>query len=370
VKILAVMHRDLLRMARNPFALLSAIVMPLIYLLILGNSLQGPLTKLRVGVVVMDQGPEARRLLGALQAIEHGPRTVDVERVRDVASGMSELHDGDLSGLVVIPPRFSADLERGMTASVGLFMDNVDAIASAAVEGAVQAAMPAVREPLARFELHIGPAALRPEEIYPRVDYDASLVPGVVVLSIFMASMLAGAFNMVMDRFLGVHEAYLSTPLRRLDLNVGMLLSGTTISFVSSALVLGIGMLATGIRIHGGVIGYLLTAGVVLLTGLGMLAMTMAVLGRANHPRIVGFISGFLNIIFFFPSGALYPIQSFPAWLREFARVNPETHAIAALKAVLFRGGDLAAAGRHVTFLLGFTALMLVISTATTKRTL
>jgi ABC-2 type transport system permease protein len=370
MKIWAVMRRDLLRMMRNPITLLSAVVLPLVYLLILGNSLQGPLKGLPLGVVTLDEGPEARQFLGALQAVEHGPGTVRLVRFERADVGMGELRRGAISGLVVIPSRFSSDLERGVAAPAGLFVDNVDAIASSAIEGAVQSAVATIPRPLARYEVHLGGAQVRNEEIYPRVDYDASLVPGVIVLSIFMGSMIAGAFNLVMDRFLGVHEAYLSTPLRRFDINLGMLLSGTIITFVSSGLVLAIGLLMTGARIHGGVLGYLLTVAVVLLTGLGMLAMSMSFLGRAGHPRVVGFLNGFLNIILFFPSGALYPIQSFPPWLRAFSRVNPETHAIAALKAVLFRGGDLAAASQHVLFLVGFTIVMLLASTLLLKRSL
>lgn len=369
-KIWAVMLRDLLRMLRNPVTLLSSVLLPLVYLLILGNSLQGPLKGLPLGIVVMDHGPQTRRLLGALQAIEHGPGTVKLVRLDDTERGMHELRDGSISGLVVVPPRFSADVERGIAAPIGLFVDNVDGIAATAIEGAVQSTLSALKQPLARYELHVGSAQVRPQEIYPRVDYDASLVPGVIVLSIFMCSMIAGAFNLVMDRFLGVHEAYLSTPLRRVHINLGILLSGTTITFAASSLVLTIGLLLTGARIHGGALAYLLTAAVVVVTGLGLLAMSMALVGRASQPRIVGFLNGFLNIILFFPSGALYPVQSFPSWLRAFARVNPETHAVAALKAVLFRGGDLAAASQHVAFLLGFTAVMLLISTLTLKRTL
>jgi len=77
-----------------------------------------------------------------------------------------------------------------------------------------------------------------------------------------------------------------------------------------------------------------------------------------------------MNVVFFFPSGALYPIQSFPWWLRAFARIDPETHAVAALKAIVFRGGDLAAASHHVFFLVLFTAATLLLSTLATKRTL
>jgi ABC-2 type transport system permease protein len=126
----------------------------------------------------------------------------------------------------------------------------------------------------------------------------------------------------------------------------------------------------TGSRVHGGVLGYLAIAGVVVLTALGLLSMMMVMLGRASHPRISGVVSGFLNIILFFPSGAVYPPASFPPWLRAFAQIDPETHAVAALKAILFRGGDLAAAAQHVAWLAVFAAVMLVVSTATFKRAL
>lgn len=369
-RILAVMQRDLLRVLRNPAALLSAVLLPVLYLLILGNSLNGPLTGLRLGVVNQDQGPQARALLGALQAVEHGPGTVVLVPLDDPVKGFAMLREGDISGLLVVPSTFSRDLSHGVASTAGLYVDNVDAVAATAIEGAVEAAIPAIQQPLVQFERHLGSAQILPEEVYPRVDYDTSLIPGVVVMSLFMGSMLSGAFNLIMDRFLGVHESFLSTPLRKLDINLGILLSGTTVTLASSTLVLVIGFLITGARVHGGMAGYAALFGVMVLTGLGLLAMTMTIMGRADHPRIAGVVNGFLSVILFFPSGALYPLASFPGWLRAFARVDPETHAVAALKAILFRGGDITAAGQHVAFLAVFTAAMLVLSTATMKRTL
>jgi len=369
-RILAVMERDLLRVLRNPAALLSSVVLPVVYLLILGNSLNGPLTGLRLAVVNEDRGPQARQLLGALQAVEQGPGTVRLLPVDDPQMAYGMLVDGSISGLLIVPATFSRDLSRGLAASAGLYVDNVDAVAAAAIEGAVQAALPAIDRPLVRFERHLGPAQIRPQEIYPRVDYDTSLIPGVIVMSLFMGSMLSGAFNLIMDRFLGVHESFLSTPLRKLDINLGILLSGSLVTFVSSGLVLVIGLVLTGARVHGGPAGYAALLGVMVLTGLGLLAMTMTIMGRAGHPRIAGVINGFLSVILFFPSGALYPLASFPTWLRAFAQFDPETHAVAALKAILFRGGDIAAAGQHVAFLGVFTAGMLCLSTLTMKRTL
>ncbi len=370
MKTLAVLERDLRRMLRNPMTLFSAILMPLLYLVILGNSLQGPIKGLPLGVVCFDRGPDARALLGALQAVERGPHTIRLVSLSDPQHGMSLLRSGELSGFLVVPQRFSSDLARGAAPAIGLFVDNVDALAAGALEAAVMGTLPALKQPLARFELHLGGPRVLPQEIYPRVDYDTSLVPAVVVMAIFMGSMIAGGFNLVMDRFLGVHESYLSTPLRRLDIALGVLGSGTLVTLISSSVVLWSGLLITGGRVHGGLAGYLALLSVQLLTTFGLLAMMMAVLGRATHPRISGVLGGFLNVILFFPSGALYPLASFPPWLRTIAWIDPETHAIAALKAVLFRGGDLRAAGGHVMFLAAFTLAMTIVATTSLKRTL
>jgi len=56
-----------------------------------------------------------------------------------------------------------------------------------------------------------------------------------------------------------------------------------------------------------------------------------------------GALPGAGNAILFFPSGAVYPIESFPPWLRAFAQYNPETHAVSALKSILFKGANFAA---------------------------
>ena len=80
--------------------------------------------------------------------------------------------------------------------------------------------------------------------------------------------------------------------------------------------------------------------------------------------------AGFLNVILFFPSGAVYPIESFPAWLRTFAHYNPETHAVSALKSILFKGADIAAIVDDLSYLVIFTLLMLVLASMTVKRTL
>jgi ABC-2 type transport system permease protein len=130
------------------------------------------------------------------------------------------------------------------------------------------------------------------------------------------------------------------------------------------------GLLITGGTIVGGPRALLVLTGIIVLGATGILAMTFALLARADNPRVVGASAGFLNVILFFPSGAVYPVESFPHWLRVFAAYNPETHAVSALKSILFKGADFNAVASDIGFLLVFTAIMLLLAGLNLKRTL
>src|SRR4030042_4738167 len=83
VKLLAVIERDLKKFKRNPMVLAMSIFMPIIYLLILGNSFQGKLQALPLVIVNQDSGLYARRLVDNLRAGEVQPQTVTVISATD-----------------------------------------------------------------------------------------------------------------------------------------------------------------------------------------------------------------------------------------------------------------------------------------------
>jgi ABC-2 type transport system permease protein len=372
MKMWAIMRRDLLKLSRNPLTLLSTILMPIVYLVIIGNSFNGNLKHLSLAVVSQDHGDYGRRMVEKLQALEAGPKTVTLSYVEDLGSAIDDVRNGTYKAAVVIPPDFTKSVHEGRVAEIGVFTDNVDTVSSAALESVLDeaAATLTVNEYVTAREPKLNQIVLRPAELFTTVDYDRSLIPGVIVMSLFMGSLMSGVFNWVMDRFMGVTECYLVTPLSRWEIAGGILASGVTITSVAATIVLFAGLLITGATIQGGLPALLTIIGIIIVGATGLLAMTFAVLGRATHPRLVGTFAGFLNVILFFPSGAIYPIESFPGWLRTFARFNPEMHAVSALKSILFKGALFSAVRADLTFLLVFTSIMLVVASMSFKRTL
>ena len=188
-------------------------------------------------------------------------------------------------------------------------------------------------------------------------------------MAIFLGTMTTGAFNLVMDRFLGIDESYLLTPLTKAHIVTGLIISGLMITTVISGIVLILSMAITSTPLFIGLHRLISILIVIVLTTLGLLSMMCVLMGRLNHPRVVGILSGFLNVILFFPSGAVYPIESFPGWLKTFSMINPETYAVHAMKAILFKGASLSVVASDIVFLAAFTAVMLALAIVAFKRT-
>ena len=370
VRLLAVVERDLKKFKRNPMVLAMSIFMPIIYLVILGNSFQGKLQELPLVVVNQDSGPFARRIMENLRAIEAGPQTFTILSATDDKTAIEGVRKGVYKAGLIIPPDFSKKVALQRQPEVGLFLDNTDAISADTIRNTVNSALKSISTDYIPIREKADEIFLRDVDLYRKVDYYQSLVPGVVIMAIFLGALTTGAFNLVMDRFLGIDESYLLTPLSKSHIVTGLIISGLSITTIIAVLIFTVSMLMTGIPFSKGIGQFASILTVIILTTLSLLSLMFVIIGRVNHPRIVGVLSGFLNVILFFPSGAIYPIASFPGWLKAFAKVNPEAYAVDALKSILFKGERISDISGDITFLLIFTFIMMTIAIGTFKRTL
>ena len=370
LRVLAVIERDLKKFRRNPLVIAMSVLLPLIYLVILGHSFQGKLQALPLVVANLDSGPYSRNVMDNLRAVEAGPKTFTLIIVGNEKDAIDGIRKGTYKAGLVIPPDFSKRVALKARAEVGLFLDNTDGISSEAVKNAIMGALGSIRSDYVSIRDKSDEILLRDINLYKQVDYYESLVPGVVIMAIFLGTLTTGAFNVVMDRFLGVDESYLLTPLSKSDIVAGLIISGLFITTIIAVVILAVSMLMTGIHFSRSPQQFASILLIIILTTLCLLSLMFVILGRINHPRVVGILSGFLNVILFFPSGAVYPIASFPQWLKTFAKINPEAYAVDALKGLLFKGADLASIATDIAFLLVFTMVMMTIAIMTFRRTL
>jgi len=273
----AIMRRDLLKLSRNPLTIVTSVLLPIIYLVIFGNSFQGVLKNLPVVIVGEDSGPYGLRMMEKMQALAAGPKTIAITYEHDRATAIQAVRDERYKAALIIPADFSHDVAEGRIGELGLFTDNVDTISAATLEGVIDQAVVTLRDGFVTArEPKLNLIVLRPSNLFVTVDYDRSLIPGVIVMALFMGSLTSGVFNWVMDRFMGTTEAYLVTPISRWNLAAGVLGSSVLITSSGAILVTIVGLLITGGTIVGGFPAFLMLVGIIIIGATGILAMTFA----------------------------------------------------------------------------------------------
>jgi ABC-2 type transport system permease protein len=116
--------------------------------------------------------------------------------------------------------------------------------------------------------------------------------------------------------------------------------------------------------------GFVLLIFTLFLSALGLISMMTAFAVRVPAPEVYQFTAFPINLVLYFTSGAIYPIDGFPNWMRDMAVVNPEAYAVHALRLLMYKGASLAAVAGDFAFLAVFTGIMVLIATAAFKRAL
>jgi ABC-2 type transport system permease protein len=366
----ALVERELIRFFRAPLLIIFTVLGPLLQLVVLGYAFGGTLHGLRVAVVDEDHGVQALRLRERAQAVAAGPGTFEAVPYADEAGALTALRTGKVSGVVVIPPGFTRRVLAREAPQVALIQNNVDRFVSTALAGALKelvAGLGQVHVTTTRLPADVSLAVV---ELYPFVPYVQYLLPGTVVLAIFTMVMLGGAFAFMDDKVLGIHEGYLVTPVTRLELVAAFNVSGA-IKAVTAGLVLTlVGMVLSGVPSPLEPVRLLEALLVITLTALALVSVMFLLLARVSDPMVPRIASMLLNTLLFFPSGAVYPQQALPGWLRAIAVVDPFTYAVRALRALLLQGAGLSAIAPDLLVLAAIAVVAMILSAAVFQRSL
>jgi ABC-2 type transport system permease protein len=213
-------------------------------------------------------------------------------------------------------------------------------------------------------------ATLSVVEIYPYVPYIQYLLPGTIVLAIFVSAMIGGGIIFIDDKARGLHEGYLVTPIGKFELILGFTLSGAAKAIIAGVVLITAGSLIAGIPDPLNPLRLARMLLLVVVTALALISMMFLIMVRISDPLVPRAIFGMLNTVLYFPSGAVYPTGSFPAWMKAIAVVDPFTYAVHGFKQLVLKNTGLMAISGDLLFLVVFTALAMTAATLLFRRTL
>jgi ABC-2 type transport system permease protein len=368
-RVWAIIERDLRRFRRSPVLVIVSIIMPLVQLVVLGYAFGGKIKNLQVGIVDEDHGVPAIQMREMFQAIAVNARTFTPIYYSDKAVAMSDLRNGKISGVLNIPPEFSRKVLAGANPRIALVEDNTDQFSSSALEGALNEMLPSYNSPPVQPRMTAN-ATLAVVEVYPYVPYIQYLLPGVIVLAIFVSAMIGGGIIFIDDKARGLHEGYLVTPIRKFELILGFTLAGAAKAIIAGLVLVTVGSIIAGIPDPLNPLRIAKMLLLVVATALALISMMFLIMVRVSDPLVPRAIFGMLNTVLYFPSGAVYPTASFPAWMKAIAVVDPFTYAVHGFKQLVLKNTGLMPVSGDLLFLFVFTALAMTAATLLFRRTL
>jgi ABC-2 type transport system permease protein len=160
-------------------------------------------------------------------------------------------------------------------------------------------------------------------------NYLEFLVPGIMAQTVLFSAMFFGAM-IIFDRQFGFLKETLVTPVSRWRIMLGGALGGATTSTIQGALVLLIAA-ALGFRpAHWAMLPIAILLMAVL--AIAVAGLSSGIGSMVNDMQGFQAINQFLIFPLYFLSGALYPLEHVPTWLRIIAEVNPISYTVDAMR--------------------------------------
>jgi ABC-2 type transport system permease protein len=160
------------------------------------------------------------------------------------------------------------------------------------------------------------------------IDYRVFLLPGVIVMTVLFTSMFSG-MSIVWDREFGFLKEILVAPVSRPAVIAGKVTGGATTACMQGLAIL---IFSPIIGLDLDLIGVLQVIPTLILFALAVNLLGVAIASRTQTMQAFMVIQNFVMLPLFFLSGAVYPLNSVPSWLRAAAALDPATYAVDAIR--------------------------------------
>ena len=347
---IALFWANLKMMVRNRQATFWALFFPLIFVVVFGLFDFDGLGSSRVAIVAETDSPVVSQVIGGLAAIhaldvreEVGPAFPS-----NVANGRLEVEQGDLDYLLVLPP------DPGPSDGGQLTRTPATLVYASGDRGRNQLVIGAVRDILAQAgsgapagssaidsqaSASPGDGLLHSEAVeVSQVSYFDQVLMGLVAMGIMTNAIISISVRISNYRNLSILKRLLVTPLPIWKYFVGEVGAHLMVALVQAAIIMSVGVLVFGAKIHGNLAWILV---IVVLGSLVFLNIGFIVSGWTNNPAAASGMGNAIALPMMFFAGTFFPTAALPWVLPYVAEALPLTPMLVALRDVANAGEPL-----------------------------
>ncbi|MDE1870905.1 MAG: ABC transporter permease [Candidatus Micrarchaeota archaeon] len=170
---------------------------------------------------------------------------------------------------------------------------------------------------------------------FGNVSYLTFLAPGVIGMTILFTSIFAG-ISVIWDKQLGFLKEILVAPVSRLGIVMGKIAGSATVSLITAiaifAAIVVVGVIPLRLLTVVGVAEAIIF--MVLISAI-FVAIGLIIASYVNNIEGFQVLMNFLVLPMFFLSGALFPLQKAPLWMKGLASIDPLMYGVDGMRGAL-----------------------------------
>jgi ABC-2 type transport system permease protein len=337
-RIRAVAMKELRQILRDRRTLLILLFVPAFFLLVYGYALNFDVRHVRLAVLDQDRSRASRELISAFVNSGYFDLVADLVATREVDPMLDR---NEARAVLVVPPRFGADIGAARPTRVQLLVNGDNANSATTVVGY---ALGLVSAYSARLELEVrGGAPQGPVlSLEPRVWYNPELrsalflVPGLIAYIAMLTAVVSTSLSIVREKEAGTMEQVRMAPIGPLPYVIGKTLPYFVISLLSAMGIVFVAMGLFDLPMRG---SWIVLLGAVSLFLVGALAFGLLISTIAETQQVafqVSLLASLLPTLML--SGFIFPISSMPVALQVVTHIVPARYFLIALRAILLKG--------------------------------
>ena len=166
--------------------------------------------------------------------------------------------------------------------------------------------------------------------------YQTYIFPGIIGMTLLFTSVFSG-ISIIWDREFGFFKEIMVAPVSRTSIVIGKALGSGTSALIQGAILLPLSFL---VGVHLSPMSFVILIPTMILISIGLVCIGLLIASFITSMEGFNFIMSLVIMPMFFTSGALFPLTSAPAWLRDFSYINPLTYGIDVLRWATFSGAS------------------------------
>ncbi len=328
IRFKAIFTKEFKHIVRDRFTLLLSLLLPLLIVLILGNSIEFNLKKISTVVIDMDKTPSSRQLLETFTSSGYFRTYGEVSAEK----GMKEIIGERARICLFIPKNFEKETLQARPINSQILLDGADNSSVSAVSNYLSTISEMAKSKLQMNNLDNKPIVnFKVRYLFnPELNSKWFALPGLSAVIIALVAILLTSLTICREWELGSMELLLSTPARSSEIIIGKILpyaflglSGFLIVYLAARLIFDVPFIGSHFLL---LLGTLLFIFDYLAIGLYISVITKQQQVAIQYALIVGMLptsmlSGFIFPVEYMPQIFMWVSSIFPAkWYVEVCR--------------------------------------------------